>query len=61
MHKIEDMKIWEKYIEQTKFVYKLVPFLPSDEKYGLISQIKRSAVSVPLNIDEGTGRNSKNE
>ena len=61
MHKIEDLKIWQKSIELTKLVYKLVTTLPSDEKYGLISQIKRSSVSIPSNIAEGAGRNSNKE
>ena len=61
MHKIEDLKIWKKSLELTKLVYRIVSFLPSDEKYGLISQIKRSSVSIPSNIAEGAGRNSNKE
>jgi len=61
MHKIEDLKIWQKSIELTKLVYKLITTLPSDEKYGLISQIKKSSVSIPSNIAEGAGRNSNKE
>jgi len=48
-------------MELTKAVYLLVTELPSDEKYGLISQIKRSSVSIPSNIAEGAGRNSNKE
>lgn len=61
MHKIEDLKIWQKSMELTKLVYKIVAELPSDEKYGLVSQIKRSSVSIPSNIAEGAGRNSNKE
>ena len=61
MHKVEDLKIWKKSIELTKAVYLLVSGLPSDEKYGLYSQIKRSSVSIPSNIAEGAGRNSNKE
>ncbi|WP_340075748.1 four helix bundle protein [Leptobacterium sp. I13] len=61
MHKLEDLKIWQKSIELAKQVYNLVVMLPSDEKYGLTSQIKRSAVSIPSNIAEGAGRNSEKE
>ena len=61
MHKVEDLKIWKKSIELTKTVYLPVADLPSDEKFGLISQIKRSAVSIPSNITEGAGRNSNKE
>ncbi len=45
----------------TEEVYKAVIDFPNDEKFGLSSQIKRSAVSIPSNIAEGAGRNSKNE
>ena len=61
MHKVEDLKIWQKSIELTKLVYEVVATLPTDEKYGLISQIKRSSVSIPSNIAEGAGRNSNKE
>ena len=49
MHKVEDLKIWNKAIELVKQVYIIV------------SQIKRSAISIPSNIAEGAGRNSKKE
>ena len=61
MHKVEDLKIWQKSMELTKLVYEVVSTLPSDEKYGLISQIKRSSVSIHSNIAEGAGRNSNKE
>lgn len=61
MHKIEDLRIWTKAISLVKQVYLLVSELPAEEKFGLTSQIKRSAVSIPSNIAEGAGRNSKNE
>jgi len=61
MHKVEDLKIWQKSIALAKQVYSVVANLPSDEKYGLSSQIKRCAVSVASNIAEGAGRNSNKE
>ncbi len=61
MHKVEDLKIWQKSIELTKLVYDAVLSLPSDEKYGLTSQIKRSVISISSNIAEGAGRNSDKE
>ncbi|WP_190809126.1 four helix bundle protein [Flagellimonas sp. S3867] len=61
MNKVENLKIWRKAIELAKMVYVLETELPSDEKFGLTSQLKRSAVSVSSNIAEGAGRNSKKE
>ena len=61
MHKVSDLKIWRKSIELTKATYLLASELPRDEKFGLISQIKRSAVSISSNIAEGAGRNSQKE
>ncbi len=61
MHKVEDLKIWNKSIELAKSVYQLVAELPSDEKFGLNSQIKRCSISIPSNIAEGAGRNSNKE
>ncbi len=42
-------------------VYSLMKMLPDDEKFGLTSQIKRCSISIPSNIAEGAGRNSKKE
>ncbi|APY09340.1 four helix bundle protein [Winogradskyella sp. J14-2] len=61
MHKVEDLKIWQKSIRLAKTVYLLIAELPSEEKFGLTSQVKRSAISIPSNIAEGAGRNSKKE
>lgn len=61
MHKVEDLKIWQKSMKLTKLVYNVITKLPSDEKYGLTSQIKRSSISIPSNIAEGAGRNSNKE
>ncbi len=61
MHKMEDLKIWQKSISLTKSVYLLLNDLSRDEKFGLISQVKRSSVSIPSNIAEGAGRNSIKE
>ncbi|PKV50479.1 four helix bundle protein [Aquimarina sp. MAR_2010_214] len=61
MHKVEDLKIWKKSIDLAKSVYQLASHLPSNEKYGLVSQIKRSAISISSNIAEGAGRNSSKE
>ena len=46
-------------MNMVKEVYNLCQFLPKEELYGLTSQIKRCAISIPSNIAEGAGRNSK--
>ena len=53
--------MWQKAHELVLEIYKVTEQLPSHEKYGLISQIRRSSVSVPLNIVEGRSRNSTKE
>ncbi len=61
MNKYQDLKIWNKAMELVEKIYLLMKLLPDDEKFGLISQIKRCCVSIPSNIAEGAGRNSSKE
>ena len=61
MNSYESLRIWQKAMEMVIEVYRIVSKFPNEEKFGLISQIKRSAVSIPSNIAEGAGRNSKKE
>jgi len=61
MHNIKELKIWNKAIELTVEIYKATEKFPKEETYGLTSQIRRAAVSIPSNISEGAGRNSPNE
>ena len=56
-----DLLVWQKSMALVTEVYALMKSLPQDEIYGLSSQIKRSAVSIPSNIAEGYGRGSKND
>jgi len=52
----EDLRIWQKGIEVVKDVYILTKKFPKEELYGLTSQMRRSAVSIPSNIAEGFRR-----
>jgi four helix bundle protein len=52
----KELAVWQKSYELCLEIYKLTKIFPDDEKYGLTSQMRRSAVSVPSNIAEGYGR-----
>ena len=56
-----DLKVWELSHELTLEIYQLTTSYPQEEKYGLISQMRRSAYSIPSNIVEGKSRNSQKE
>ncbi|MFC2151376.1 four helix bundle protein [Bacteroidota bacterium] len=58
MHNFKELIIWQKARKLVKDVYVAVKLFPDDEKFGIISQIKRASVSIPANIAEGAGRNS---
>jgi four helix bundle protein len=60
-HNFQELKIWQKSIELTMQIYNLLSKFPIEEKYGLKSQMRRAVVSIPSNIAEGAGRNSKKE
>lgn len=61
MNNYKDLKVWEKGMILVEHVYFLAKHLPDDEKFGLVSQIKKCSISIPSNIAEGAGRNSKKE
>ena len=52
----QDLRIWQKGIEVVKDIYILTKKFPKEELYGLTSQMRRSAVSIPSNIAEGFRR-----
>jgi len=61
MHNFKELIVWQKARLLVKDLYIIVKGFPEDEKYGIISQIKRSSVSIPSNIAEGSGRNTGND
>lgn len=56
---VRDLQVWRLAMELAGQVYELCRSLQSSEQYGLISQMQRSAVSIPSNIAEGYGRESE--
>ncbi|MBU0502207.1 MAG: four helix bundle protein [Candidatus Margulisbacteria bacterium] len=54
----KDLKVWQKAYSLVLDIYKATKNFPAEEKFGLISQLRRAAVAIPSNIAEGYGRNS---
>ena len=57
----KDLDVWKKSIELVTDIYHLTNDFPKEEIYGITSQIRRAAVSIPSNIAEGAARSSKKE
>lgn len=57
----KDLLIWQKGMALAKWVYKLSLQFPAEERYGLTSQVRRAAVSVPSNVAEGQARHTTKE
>jgi four helix bundle protein len=54
-----DLRVWRDAMDLAESCYRLTARFPNDEGYGLTSQIRRASVSIPANVAEGYGRNSK--
>ena len=57
----KDLKVWQESMNLVILIYKVSEDFPKHEIYGLSSQIRRAAVSIPSNIAEGAGRKGENE
>jgi four helix bundle protein len=57
----KDLVVWQKAIELSSQIYHLTASFPRSEQFGLTDQMRRAAVSIPSNIAEGYGRNTKGE
>jgi four helix bundle protein len=60
-HSFRDLTVWQRLMQLTVAIYRLTRDFPREEIYGLTSQIRRAAVSLPSNIAEGHGRLNKAE
>jgi four helix bundle protein len=61
LNKYRELIVWQKSIEFAEKIYLVTKHFPMEERFGLAAQLKRSAVSIPSNIAEGAGRESKRE
>lgn len=61
MKNYKNLVVWKKAHETVVEVYKVSKFFPKEEQYGLTSQIRRAAMSVPTNIAEGCGKFTQND
>jgi four helix bundle protein len=61
MHKFRELKVWQRAMDFVTEIYRVSARFPRPEQFGLTSQIRRAAVSIPLNIAEGAGAGSDAE
>jgi four helix bundle protein len=61
LNRYKDLKVWQKAIELSIDIYQITEKFPKDERFGLVSQMNRSSVSIPSNIAEGAGRNGQKD
>ena len=61
MRDFKQLKVWEKAHRLCLQIYRVTKAFPDDERFGLTSQLRRAAASIPTNIAEGCGRESERE
>jgi four helix bundle protein len=57
----KDLVVWQKGIELAKVVYRLTRSYPNEEKFGIVAQMRRAAISIPSNLAEGQARHTTGE
>ena len=61
MRDFKKIQVWQKAHQLTLKIYEITAAFPQDERFGLVSQIRRAAASIPTNIAEGAGRETQKE
>ena len=61
MHNYRELRIWQRSMDFVVKVYEISANFPKEEKYGLITQVRSCAVSIPSNISEGAGRGTNKQ
>jgi four helix bundle protein len=61
MHRYKELNVWKRSREFCSSIYSITTTFPQDEKFGLTSQLRRAAISIPSNIAEGASRSSKKD
>ncbi|MEK7460801.1 MAG: four helix bundle protein [Patescibacteria group bacterium] len=61
IHSYKDLTVWQRGIELVVSIYRLTAVFPREEQFGLTSQMRRAAVSIPSNIAEGRCRGTRND
>ena len=56
-----ELKVWQKSVELTVDLYHVTRFFPADERFGIVAQLRRAAMSISNNIAEGHGRATRGE
>jgi four helix bundle protein len=58
MHNFKELKVWQKAVDFAVKIYSVTKSYPNEEKFGLVSQLRRAGVSIPSNIAEGCAKTS---
>lgn len=61
MRSHESLEVWRRAVDFVVLIYRITESFPSDERFGLVSQLRRAAVSIPANIAEGAARDYPKE